>query len=195
MRVLPALLATCLASASLALPAATPVAPALRAGTFEPPRQAPDFTLRSSDGNELSLARLRGKVVLMSFGFSHCAAVCPVTLATLAEARRSLGKAGEAVQVVFVTVDPERDDVARLKAHMAAFDPSFIGATGTPAALAAMRKDYGVTARKVPTGDGYVMDHSSSVYLIDRGGKLRALMPYGRSAGDYAHDVKLLLGS
>ena len=194
-RVLPALLAALLASASLAAPSATAAAPALRAGVFEPPRQAPDFTLRGSDGSALDLARLRGKVVLMSFGFSQCAAVCPVTLATLAEARRSLGKAGDAVQVLFVTVDPERDDVARLKAYMAAFDPSFLGATGTAAALAAMRKDYGVTARKVPASDGYVMDHSSSIYLIDRAGKLRALMPYGRSAADFAHDVKLLLGS
>ena len=173
---------------------ASAAAPALKAGVFEPPRLAPEFSLRGSDGADLTLARYRGKVVLMSFGFTHCAAVCPVTLATLAEAKKGLGNAADAVQVIFVTVDPERDDVARMKTYMAAFDASFVGATGTPDALAAMRRSYGVTARKQVTSDGgYVMDHSSSIYLIDRTGKLRAQMPYGRSSADYVHDVKLLL--
>ena len=165
----------------------------LKAGVFEPPRAAPEFALRGSDGAEVSLARFRGKVVLMSFGFANCAAVCPVTLGTLAEARRGLGKAVDAVQVVFVTVDPERDDAAKLKAYLAPFDPTFIGATGSPAALAAMRRDYGVTAHKQVTANGYVMDHSSSIWLIDRAGRLRAQMPYGRAPADFVHDVRLLL--
>jgi len=168
-------------------------APGFKAGVFEPPRQAPEFALRGSDGSELTLARYRGKVVLMSFGYTHCAAVCPVTLATLAEARKSLGLAADAVQVIFVTVDPERDDAARMKSYVAAFDASFVGATGAPDAMAAMRRNYGVTARRQPASDGYVMDHSSSIYLIDRTGKLRAQMPYGHSAADFVHDVKLLL--
>ena len=167
---------------------------ALKAGVFEPPRPAPDFVLRGSDGAELKLSGYRGKVVLMSFGFTSCPAVCPITLATLADARRTLGPAGDAVQVIFVTVDPERDDAARMKAYLAGFDPTFVGATGTPDALAAMRRNYGVTAeKKAVSGGDYVMDHSSSIYLIDRTGRLRALMPYGRSAGDFVHDVKLLL--
>jgi len=192
-RAAPLLLSLLMASVAAAAPASPSAAPALKAGVFEPPRAAPEFSLRGSDGAELTLARYRGKVVLMSFGYTHCAAVCPVTLATLAEARKSLGNAADAVQVIFVTVDPERDDVARMKAYMAAFDASFVGATGTPDALAAMRRSYGVTARKQGTSDGYVMDHSSSIYLIDRTGKLRAQMPYGHSAGDFVHDVKLLL--
>ena len=192
-RAAPLLLSLLMASVAAALPARAGAAPALKAGVFEPPRAAPEFSLRGSDGAELTLARYRGKVVLMSFGYTHCAAVCPVTLATLAEARKSLGHAADAVQVIFVTVDPERDDVARMKIYMAAFDASFVGATGTPDALAAMRRSYGVTARKQGTSDGYVMDHSSSIYLIDRTGKLRAQMPYGHSAGDFVHDVKLLL--
>ena len=187
------LLSLLLASVAAAPPASAGAAPTLKAGVFEPPRTAPEFSLRGSDGAELTLSRYRGKVVLMSFGYTHCAAVCPVTLATLAEARKSLGLAADAVQVIFVTVDPERDDVARMKTYTAAFDASFVGATGTPDALAAMRRSYGVTARKQGTSDGYVMDHSSSIYLIDRTGKLRAQMPYGHSAGDFVHDVKLLL--
>ena len=192
-RAAPLLLALLMASVAAAPPASAGAAPTLKAGVFEPPRTAPEFSLRGSDGAELTLSRYRGKVVLMSFGYTHCAAVCPVTLATLAEARKGLGNAADAVQVIFVTVDPERDDVARMKTYMAAFDASFVGATGTPDALAAMRRSYGVTARKQGTSNGYVMDHSSSIYLIDRTGKLRAQMPYGHSAGDFVHDVKLLL--
>lgn len=167
--------------------------PALKAGVFEPPRQAPDFTLRGSDGTALSLTRHRGKLVLLSFGFTHCAAVCPTTLATLAQARKALGPQAGAVQVVFVTVDPDRDDAARLKTYLAAFDPSFVGGAGTPEALAAVRKDYGISARKVPMADGYAVDHSSSIFLIDRDGSLRAMMPYGRDAKDFVHDIRLLL--
>ena len=177
----------------LLISAAAQAATALKAGVFEPPRQAPEFALRGSDGSELSLARYRGKVVLMSFGFTHCAAVCPTTLATLAQARKALGSAADAVQVVFVTVDPERDDPARMKAYLAAFDPSFIGGAGQPELLAAMRKNYGIVANKVPMSDGYAVDHTSSIFLIDREGKLRAMMPYGRGAQDFVHDVKLLL--
>jgi protein SCO1/2 len=165
----------------------------MKAGVFEPPRAAPDFALRGSDGAELTLARLRGKVVLMSFGFTHCAAVCPVTLATLAEAKKALGPSADAVQVIFVTVDPARDDAARMKAYVAAFDPGFIGATGSADALAAMRRAYGVTARKTPTSDGYVMDHSSSIYLIDRSGQAARADAVRARAGDFVHDVKLLL--
>ena len=199
-RVAASLLSLCLSSALLSgggtalAAAAERGGTALKAGVFEPPRAAPDFALRGSDGAELKLSRYRGKVVLMSFGFTSCPAVCPITLATLAEARRTLGAAAEAVQVIFVTVDPARDDAARLKAYLAGFDATFVGATGTPDALAAMRRNYGVTAEKqLLSGGDYVMDHSSSIYLIDRTGRLRALMPYGRTAGDFVHDVKLLL--
>lgn len=189
MRGAAALAAALLAAAALAAAAA----PALKAGVFDPPRPAPEFSLRGSDGSELTLARYRGKVVLLAFGFTSCAAVCPTTLATLAQARQALGPAAAAVQVLFVTVDPERDDPARLKAYLAAFDASFVGASGPPERLAAMRQGYGVVAHKVPMSDGYAVDHSSSIFLIDREGRLRAMMPYGREARDFVHDLKLLL--
>jgi protein SCO1/2 len=183
-----------LLSLLLASAAATTFAgPALKAGVFDPPRLAPEFSLPGSDGSEVTLARYRGKVVLMAFGYTSCAAVCPITLATLAQARSGLGEAADAVQVIYVTVDPERDDAARMKDYLEAFDPSFVGATGKPDALAAMRQNYGVTAIKHGTGDDYSMDHSSSIYLIDRTGRLWALMPYGHDAGDFVHDIKLLL--
>jgi protein SCO1/2 len=181
---------TSLALAELTLPSATSK---LKAGVFEPPRPAPEFSLQGSDGAELRLSRYRGKLVLMSFGFTDCAAVCPVTLATLAQVRKSLGTAADSVQVIFITVDSERDDAARLKTYLAAFDPTFVGGTAKPETLAAMRKEYGVIANKHLTGDSYVFDHASSIYLIDHEGKLRAMMPYGHDAEDFVHDVKLLL--
>jgi len=182
---------------STALPAAAPAPPtaadaALIAGVFTPPRAAPDFSLRGSDGRTLQLSHYRGKVVLLAFGYSSCHEVCPVTLATLAHARRKLGAAASDVQVVYVTVDPERDDVARMHQFLALFDPTFIGGSGTPADLAAVRKQYGITVTRHDTVDGYVLAHSSFVYLIDRRGMLRALMPFGHGVDDFAHDMGVL---
>ena len=165
----------------------------MRAGAFDPPHPAPDFSLPASDGSEVRLARYRGKVVLLTFGFTYCAAVCPTTLATLAQARSKLGKAADSVQVIFVTVDPARDDAAHMRDYLKAFDRSFIGATGTPDALAAVREKYGVTAVKRGTGTDYAMDHTSSIFLIDRDGKLRAMMPFGHDPADFVHDIELLL--
>jgi protein SCO1/2 len=163
----------------------------LRAGVFEPARAAPDFSLRGSDATELKLSRYRGKVVILAFGFSACADVCPVTLAVLAEARRKLGAEAGDLQVIYITVDPERDDAKRLRDYLAAFDPTFIGGTGEPEQLAAVRDSYGVFA-KAREGEGG-FSHSSYIYLIDREGKLRALMPFGHVSDDYVHDVRILL--
>ena len=185
-----------LASGAVAVPSASDPA-ALKAGTFSPPRLAPDFSLAGSDGAELTLERFRGKVVLLAFGFTHCAEVCPTTLAVLAQARKQLGAAAKDMQVVYVTVDPERDNAARMRQYLSAFDTSFIGGTGTPGALAAVRKNYGAVANKIPAAGAnagaYAVEHSSSIYLIDREGKLRAMMPYSHSAEDFAHDIRLLL--
>lgn len=179
-----------------ALAAAAAHAAELKAGVFTPPRMAPDFSLTGSDGSELKLSQYRGKVVLLGFGFSSCAEVCPITLHTLAQARKKLGADADKVQVIYITVDPERDDAARMKKYLSGFDPAFIGGTGTEEQLAAVRKNYGVQASKKTYPDGsYIYAHSSSTYLIDPAGRLRALMPYGRSPEDYVHDVRLLLKS
>ena len=193
-----ALLALSLVAASMLAAAADPTPVGLKAGAFDPPQAAAEFPdgLRASDGSELKLAHYRGKVVLLVFGFTHCPAVCPVTLATLAEARRELGADAGSLQVVYVTVDPQRDDVASIRKYLAGFDASFVGGTGQPQALETVRKRYGVTARKIPAAGGgadYGVSHSTSIYLVDRDGRLRALMPFGHSAADFAHDVRQLL--
>lgn len=187
------LLSLLFASAYMTTSASAGAHPELKAGAFSPPYMAPEFSLRGDDDSDVTLARYRGKVVLLTFGFTNCAAVCPTTLATLAQARSSLGKAADSVQVIYVTVDPERDDAAHMRDYLDAFDPSFVGATGAPGALAAVRQKYGVTAIKQGTGPDYVMAHTSSIFLIDRAGKLRALMPFGRDAADFVHDIKFLL--
>jgi protein SCO1 len=166
----------------------------LIAGIFDPPRLAPDFSLPGSNGAELKLSRYRGKVVLMAFGYTSCTAVCPITLGVLAQARKKLDLAANDVQVLYITVDPDRDDAPRMRTYLAAFDPDFIGGTGTAAQLAAVRADYGISVSgKMPFPGGYALNHSSSIYLIDRAGRLRAMMPYGHGADDFAHDVRILL--
>ncbi len=167
---------------------------ALKSGIFDPPRLAPDFTLQSSNGGEFKLSQARGKVVVLGFGFTHCTAVCPITLANLAQARKKLGALADDVQVVYVTVDPEHDDPARLHEYLAFFDPTFIGVTGTDAQLSLVRQEYGIVAGKVTGKTGQPeVHHSSYIYLIDRAGLLRALVPFGKSPDDIVHDVNILL--
>lgn len=187
---------------ALALLAALPglAAPRLKAGVFEPAHAAPAFQLEGSDGRPLELSRFRGKLVMLVFGFTHCPEVCPSTLFTLAEARKQLGAAAAEVQVVYVTVDPERDTLPKIKSYLAAFDKSFVGGTAKPDLLKAMRDRYGVIAAKLPAKPGgdpaaYGMNHSTSVFLIDRQGRLAAMMPYGHAAADFVHDLKLMLAA
>ena len=188
------LLALLLAGAAMMHFAPGPARPqVMKAGMFNPAHEAPGFSLPGSGGSDVTLARFRGKVVLLTFGFTHCAAVCPTTLATLAQARSGLGKAADSVQVIYVTVDPARDTAEHMRSYLAAFDRSFIGATGTPEVLASVRQSYGVTAVKEGSGPDYAMAHTSSIFLIDRAGTLRAVMPFGHGASDFVHDIKLLL--
>jgi protein SCO1 len=165
----------------------------LKAGVFEPPSAAPGFSLQASTGGEQALANYRGKVVLLGFGFTTCPEVCPTTLGVLAQARKRLGAQADQVQVLYVTVDPERDNPERMRGYLRGFDPTFVGLTGAPDQLAGVRAKYGVTAERKNIGDSYSVAHSSSVYLIDRKGLLRGMMPYGRGPDDFAHDVRILL--
>lgn len=179
---------------ALAAPGVRAEETSLIAGVFSPPRLAPEFSLPGSNGTELTLSRYRGKVVLLAFGYTSCTEVCPVTLSILAQARRQLNAAAGDVQVLYITVDPARDSAARMRSYLTAFDPSFLGGTGTEPQLAAVRTAYGISVgKKIPIPGGYALSHSSFTYLIDRAGRLRALMPFGHSADDFAHDVRLLL--
>ena len=169
-------------------------AASLKAGVLSPVMAAPALELQGSNGKPLDLAQFRGKVVLLAFGFSSCGEVCPITLATLAGARKKLGEQAANVQVVYVTVDPERDDAARMKKYLASFDATFVGGVGSRAEIDAAQKSYGISSTKQVHADGnYTIGHSSSIYMIDRAGGLRAVMPYGHTVDDFVHDLKILL--
>ncbi|MFD2366711.1 SCO family protein [Pseudoduganella sp. GCM10020061] len=169
----------------------------MKAGVFDPPRAAPPISMRAVDGTQFSLDRHRGKVVVLVFGYTACGDVCPVTAGMLAQARRKLGDRADKLQVVFVSVDPERDTPQALREYLANFDKSFIGITGTEQQMAAIRNAYGIQAKSHPLGAGkndYVISHSTFLYLIDPQGKLRALMPFGHSPADIVHDFEILMG-
>jgi protein SCO1/2 len=169
----------------------------LKAGVFDPPRDAPPIAMRAVDGTQFSLERHRGKVVVLVFGYTACGDVCPVTAGMLAQARKKLGARADRLQVVFVSVDPVRDTPQALREYLANFDKSFIGLTGTEQQMAAIRNAYGIQAKSHALGAGkndYVISHSTFVYLIDTKGKLRAMMPFGRPASDIVHDFNVLVG-
>jgi protein SCO1/2 len=179
-----------------ALPRSPRAEQGLRSGTFDPPREAPAFSLDGSNGRKLSLRDHLGKVVIVEFGYTYCEDVCPITLAHLTEAWKKMGSAARDVQLVYVTVDPARDSPERLREHLTAFNPSFLGATGAPDELQAVEKAYGVVAKQVVSPNaqpGYAVDHSSSLYLVDRQGKLRGLVPFNTPVDDIVHDLEFLL--
>lgn len=166
----------------------------MKSGVFEPARMAPDFSLAGSNGEQIKLSEQHGKVVVLGFGFSNCANICPMTLANLAQVYKNLGELADEVQVFYVTVDPARDSAERLHEYITYFNPNFIGLTGSAENLSAVRDSYGITATREEGKDGdYEVHHSTYLYLIDRQGLLRALVPFGQSAEDVASDIKVLL--
>jgi protein SCO1/2 len=168
---------------------------ALKSGEFTPAAPAPDFSLAGSNGRPIKLSDYRGKVVALGFGFTSCPQICPTTLLQLAEVRKKLGAEGADFQVIYITVDPARDTAVRMRDYVTGFDASFMGATGSAAELAEVRKLYGATSSEVRGQDGQVLgfNHTSSVFLIDRSGRLRSMSPYGRAVDDVVHDVRILL--
>jgi protein SCO1/2 len=147
-----------------------------------------DFRLPDPEGSIRSLAEFKGKVVLVFFGFVQCPDVCPTTLARAMEVRK--------LQVVLITVDPERDTPQVLGEYMKAYDPSFIALRGDAEQLAATAKEFKVFFQKVPTSKGsYTMDHTALTYAFDATGRLRLALRHEHSAADVAADLKLLLSS
>jgi protein SCO1/2 len=142
-----------------------------------------------------SLADFKGKLVALFFGYTQCPDVCPTTMTELAEAKKLLGPQGDKLQVVFVTVDPERDTPQVLKGYMGNFDPTFIALRPTPEQLAAIAKDFKVYYKKVEgnTPTSYTMDHSAATYVYDTKGQLRLYARYGAGPQAYASDFKQLL--
>jgi protein SCO1/2 len=154
-----------------------------------------DFSLKDPDGRTRTLADFRGKAVVVFFGYTQCPDVCPTTLATLADAMKRLGPDADRVQVLFITVDPERDTPQLLKQYVPAFDPRFLGLYGDADATAKTAKEFKVLYQKVPgpTPGSYTMDHSAGSYVFDPEGRLRLFVSNAQGADVYVHDLRELL--
>jgi protein SCO1/2 len=156
---------------------------------------AHDFALTDHTGKPRTLADFKGKVVVMFFGYTQCPDVCPTTMAELAGVMKELGPLADQVQVLFVTVDPERDTQALLAQYVPAFDPRFLGLYGDAAATASVAKEFKVFYAKVPgkAPASYSMDHTAGSYVFDKNGKVRLFLRHGQGAAPIVHDLRQLL--
>lgn len=152
-----------------------------------------DFALPDFDGRMRTLADFRGQVVMLYFGFVQCPDVCPTSLSRAAAVKQQLGDQAGRLQVIFVTVDPERDTPAMLRDYLAAFDPGFLALTGTAEQIKTAADEFKVYYRKVPTGSSYTMDHTALSYLFDPAGRLRVVLRHEQSVEDYVADIRALL--
>jgi len=172
----------------------------LRPHTFhgsliQSPDLAHDFTLNAANGKTVSLSDYRGKLVLLYFGYTFCPDICPATLGNAAQALRLLGNEANEVQLIMISVDPERDTPEKLAGYVAHFHPSFIGVTGKPEELMQIASLYGVFYEKQEGTEAtsYLVDHTATLMVIDREGYLKLVMPFGVSAKEIADDIKYLL--
>ncbi|MFZ6681426.1 SCO family protein [Undibacterium sp. Tian12W] len=154
---------------------------------------ANDFHLRGHDGKDYSLASFKGKHLLIFFGFTQCPDICPTALSRAVHIRKLLADKAEQLQVIFITIDPERDTPELLAQYMKAFDPSFLGLYGdmkeTQEAAAAFKVFY----QKVPGGSSYTMDHTAISYVFDDKGKIRLALKHEQTAEQCAADLRALM--
>ena len=190
------MLRTLILAAALALAACSnPDTPAFRNTDITGADYGKTLALTDHHGNPRTLAEFRGKVVTLFFGFTQCPDVCPTSLATMSEVMRELGPEAERVQVLFVTVDPERDTQALLANYVPQFDPRFLGLYGDLERTAQVAKDFRVFYRKSgdTSGSNYTIDHSAGTYVFDPAGRLRLHVRHAEPADNIAADIRLLL--
>jgi protein SCO1/2 len=167
-----------------------------RGTLYDPALPAPEIELARDSGVSFRLSELRGNVVLLFFGYTSCPDVCPTTLSELRKVNEELGSAAGQVKVVYVTVDPERDTPETIQKYVSIFNPSFIGLSGSMEALEPVWKAYGVyreVEQVAASASGYLVTHSSRVYVIDQDGNLRLSYSFGTPTDDILHDLRILL--
>lgn len=181
----------------LSLSGCTESKPTFNAVDLTGAEYARDFKLTDMNGQVRTLGDFKGKVVVVFFGYAQCPDVCPTTMTEMAQVKQKLGKDGDKLQVVFITVDPERDTPEIMKAYMGAFDPAFVALIPTPEQLAAVAKDFKVYYKKVDgkTPTSYSMDHSAAQYIYDPQGRLRLYARYGAGVDPMVADIQALLAS
>lgn len=163
--------------------------------TLQSTEPAKNFTLTDPMGKRVSLTDFRGQFVMLYFGYTTCPDVCPTTLAVLHTARKLLGRNADQLQVIMITVDPERDTPTLLAEYVTHFDSSFMALTGTPDEIAQVASMYGVFFERAPeeSAMGYLVNHTATVMLVDASGKLRAIFPFGAKAEEIASDLQYLM--
>jgi protein SCO1 len=150
--------------------------------------------LTDHNGQRRTLDDFKGKVVVLFFAFTHCPDACPTTLAELTTVARELGPDAQRLQVLVVTVDPERDTAEVLRQYVTSFNPTFLGLYGTREETAAAAKEFKIYFQKQPqSGGSYTVDHSAGTFVLDKRGRLRLFGQYGAGAKALLHDVRLLL--
>lgn len=168
--------------------------PVLHGTVIEPPKPMPDFTLQSANG-PVSLSDFRGKVVILYFGYTSCPDVCPTTLAHVRYAFNELGERAKGAQLLFVAVDWKKDTPERVASYLSAFHPDFIGVSGTEAEINAVTKDFGIFYQINPPDENgyYTVDHTATVLVLDREGRLMLTWPYGMTAEEMLEDLQAVL--
>jgi protein SCO1/2 len=152
--------------------------------------------LTDHHGKPRTLADFRGRVVMVFFGYTYCPDVCPTALVEMAQVVKELGRDGEKVQGLLVTVDPERDTQQVLSQYVVAFNPGFLGLYGDAAATARAAREFKVYYQKQPVKDGgYSVDHTAGIYILDGQGRLRLYAPHNAGASAMLHDIRILLGA
>lgn len=164
---------------------------------LDPPPPATDFLGTNWDGRPFRLSDLRGRVVLLFFGYTSCPDVCPMTLAEMQKIEDQLDELAEGLSVVMVTIDPERDTVERLAQYIPAFDPTFYGVVLDESTLTQVKSAYGIYAEKVESDTSqnanYMMDHTGSTLVIDKAGNWRTLYSFGTDTDAILEDLRYLL--
>ena len=156
---------------------------------------AKDFALTDHNGKPRTLADFKGKAVVVFFGFMNCPDVCPTTMSEMASVMKQLGPLADRVQVLFITVDPERDTPESLAKYVPAFDTRFLGLTGDKAAIEKVTKEFRVFFQKVPGKEpgSYSIDHTAGSYMFDPQGRIRLFVRHGQDGAPLVHDLKMLL--
>lgn len=189
------ILSTLILGLTLLLAACSPTPPAFTSTDISAVDWGKDFALTDHHGQLRHLADFKGKAVVVFFGYTQCPDVCPTTLSSMREVLSRLGDQASRVQVLFVTLDPERDTAQLLSEYVTAFDPSFLGLRGDEAATRAVAKDFKVFYAKQAgsTPDSYTLDHTTGSYVFDPQGRIRLLVRHGELPESVAADVKRLL--
>jgi len=178
---------------ALALAACQPAAPKFKSTDITGADYGKGLQLTGHDGKPRALADFAGKAVVITFGFTHCPDICPTILADVAQAVKKLGPDGGRVQVLFITVDPERDTREALAKYVTAFDPRFLGLSGDAEATLRTAKEFKVFHEKRKSGDTYTVDHSAQSFVVDSKGRLRLFVRHDRIAADLGGDLRTLL--